>query len=308
MKISTNRKKGKTILRLASIIFAFVLSLSLAYGKTSTYVYAQSEAEALGKNYPSAVLDTSKIKDINYLKETFYYINPKTDISLSDIDIEKFLKYDLSIALDGDKPKVLIFHAHSSEMYSDSKNKNDGVIAVGEKLKEVLEQQYNIPTIHCTTAFDMLNGEKQRVSAYDRAEEDIARILKDNPSIEIIIDLHRDAVAMEDKLVTIINSNPTAQIRFVNGLSKIYNSGILEPIEDLPNPYVFDNLAFSFNLQLTANSLYPDFAKKIYVAPYRYSLHMLPKSLIIYVGAQTNTQREAENAAPIIAEILAGNI
>ena len=47
------------------------------------------------------------------------------------------------------------------------------------------------------------------------------------------------------------------------------------------------------------------FTRRIYINAYRYSLHMLPKSLLIEVGAQTNTKEEVLNSMDILAEILA---
>jgi len=267
-----------------------------------------SELETSEKAYPVSIFEEAKKQSLIYLPD-YFYIDTRTDLSLSDLDVQKFMEYDLNISLDETNPKVLIFHTHSLEMYSDSENASDGVIAVGKRLKEILEQQYNIPTIHNTTAFDVVDGNPNREGAYERMEYEISKIIIENPSIEIIIDLHRDGVNYDTRLVTIIDSKPTAQIQFVNGLSKAYNNdGILESIEDLPNNYIFDNLAFSFIMMQTANELYPGFARAIYLAPFRYSLHMLPKSLLIDVGAQTNTQEEANNAVPIIAEILAKTI
>jgi len=58
-------------------------------------------------------------------------------------------------------------------------------------------------------------------------------------------------------------------------------------------------------MQVTANTLYPGFTRKVYLNAYRYSLHFMPKSMLIEVGAQTNTKQEALNAADLIAEIIA---
>jgi stage II sporulation protein P len=58
-------------------------------------------------------------------------------------------------------------------------------------------------------------------------------------------------------------------------------------------------------MQLSANERYPGFARKVYLKPYRYSLHMLPKTLLVEVGAQNNTKQEALNAMEPLAEILA---
>ena len=57
-------------------------------------------------------------------------------------------------------------------------------------------------------------------------------------------------------------------------------------------------------MQVTANKLYPDFTRRIYINAYRYSLNMLPKSMLIEVGAQTNTKSEAQNAMEPLADIL----
>ena len=92
---------------------------------------------------------------------------------------------------------------------------------------------------------------------------------------------------------------------FFNGICRLNKNGALQSIQSLPNQYITDNLAFSFNMQLVANKLYPGFTRRIYINAYRYSLHMLPKSLLIEVGAQTNTKEEVLNSMDILAEILA---
>jgi len=94
----------------------------------------------------------------------------------------------------------------------------------------------------------------------------------------------------------------------VNGLGRRFRNGEIIPVTSLPNPYRRENLAFSFNLQLAANQMYPDFARRIYLLEYRYSLHMSPRSILLEVGAQNNTFEEALNAVPPIANIIASII
>ena len=64
-------------------------------------------------------------------------------------------------------------------------------------------------------------------------------------------------------------------------------------------------------MQVASGQLYPDFARKIYLKGYRYNLHFCPKSLLVEVGAQTNTLEEAMNAmdplARILDQVLGGN-
>lgn len=278
-------------------------------------IYYQEEADNtnIGTHFTKENLtreDIDRLTDLNFVKANFYTIDKKTGIMENDFDAESFLTADLTIDTAASGPKVLIFHTHSHEGYADSdkNDMNDGVILVGEKLKDILETKYNIKTVHNTARYDAVDGKPQIIGAYERVEPAIRKILKENPSIEVVIDLHRDGVSEDIRLVKELNGKPTAQIMFFNGLSKLNKDGLLTPLDNLYNPYITTNLAFSFNMQLTANELYPDFTRKIYLNAYRYSLHMAPKSLLVEVGAQTNTKQEALNAMEPLAEILAENI
>ncbi len=251
--------------------------------------------------------DIKNLKDLNYLKSNFYIIDHRTDLIEGDIDAEKFLNMDFSIDKSTDGPKVLIFHTHSCEMYSDSdpsKGMSEGIWGVGEELKNILEQKYNIRVMHDTGRYDFVDGKNQILGAYERMEPAIMRILSDNPSIEVVIDLHRDGVNEGVRLISDVNGKTCAKVMFFNGLCRLNENGSLNDISSLPNPYLKDNLAFSFNMQVTANKLYPEFTRKIYLNAYRYSLNMKPKSLLVEVGAQTNTKQEAKNAMEPLADVL----
>ena len=120
-------------------------------------------------------------------------------------------------------------------------------------------------------------------------------------SDEVLIDLHRDGVAEGKRLVTQINGKDTAKIMFFNGISHTISQGA---VEYLPNPYIEDNLAFSFQLEYQAALYYPSFYRGIYLAGLRYNLHLRPKSLLVEAGAQTNTVQEVKNAMEPLADIL----
>ncbi|MCJ7855709.1 stage II sporulation protein P [Lachnospiraceae bacterium NSJ-143] len=250
--------------------------------------------------------DLKQLKDINYLKRNFYTIDHRTDLLASDVDVDEFLNMDLSIAKDSG-PKILITHTHSCEMYADSdasKGVSEGIWGVGEELKNILENKYGINVMHDTGRYDVVDGRNQILGAYERMEPAVTKILQENPSIEVVIDMHRDGVNEDVRLVDDVNGKTCAKIMFFNGLCRLNENGSLNNIDSLPNPYLRDNLAFSFNMQVTANKLYPDFTRKIYLNAYRYSLNMKPKSLLIEVGAQTNTKQEAKNSMEPLADIL----
>ena len=164
-----------------------------------------------------------------------------------------------------------------------------------------MNQQYGIETYHHTGVYDLVNGKLDRSKAYQLAEPDVQKILKDNPSIEVVIDLHRDGVAEGTHLVTEVDGRQTAQIMFFNGLSRTRANG---NISYLPNPYLEDNLAFSLQMEIAAAKYYPGFARHIFLRAYRYNMHFKPKTLLVEAGAQTNTVEEMRNAMELLAELL----
>ena len=119
--------------------------------------------------------------------------------------------------------------------------------------------------------------------------------------MQVLLDIHRDGVAENKHLVTTINGRPTAQIMFFNGLSRKKNSGVLSGLE---NPYLQENLAFSFQTEYLCDLWYPGFSRCIYLKAYRYNLDLLPRSMLVEVGAQTNTVEEAKNAMLLLADVL----
>jgi stage II sporulation protein P len=254
--------------------------------------------------------NVDKLRDLEYLSSKFY-IQENTRVNETDFNVDKFLETDLKIDTLISGPKILIFHTHIHEMYADSNpdRLEDGVYGVGQALEEALEVKYNIDVLHHKGIYDYSDGRVVISASYERMEPDIKKILEENPTIEVVIDIHRDGLKDESrKLLTNINGVDTAQIMFVNGMTKILKDNTLTSIDSLPNFNLATNLAFSFNMQLTANALYPNFTRKVYLKPYRYSLHLAPKTLLTEVGAQTNTMREARAAAEPLAEILANVI
>lgn len=252
-----------------------------------------------------------KMKDFSYLKSHFYIVDSRTTLFAADINVEEALGLDFSIQPSKKKPKILIFHTHSHEGFADSdmsKGLDEGIWGVGERLKEILEEKYGIAVLHDDGRYDVVNGKSQITGAYERMEPPIRRILKENPSIEVCIDMHRDGVGEDTRLVTEVNGKPCAQVMFFNGLCRLNKGGTPQAIEGLENPYLRENLAFSLQMKVAAERLYPGFSRRIYVNAYRFSLHMLPRSTLIEVGAQTNTREEALNAMEPLAEVLAATL
>lgn len=243
-----------------------------------------------------------KLRDFEYLLSNFYTVDSSTMIGAEQLNVDDLLGRNMKISREGNEPKILIFHTHSQETFVDSVpgDISTGIVGIGQYLTELLNAK-GIPTLHDFGVYDIINGKLDRSEAYENAEASIRPILEANPSIEVAIDLHRDGVAETTHLVTQINGKPTARIMYFNGLSRSRTNG---DITYLYNPYIQYNLAFSLQMQLASERMYPGFVRHIYLKAYRYNLHLLPKSLLIEAGAQTNTVEEMKNAMEVLADTL----
>lgn len=250
-------------------------------------------------------IDTSieKMSDFNYLLSNFYTVDSTTMIREDELKGAELMAKNMKIDESDDGPKILIYHTHSQEMFADSVagDTSTSIVGIGDYLTSLLNDTYHISTLHHTGVYDLIDGKLDRSLAYDMAKPDIQKILEENPSIEVVIDLHRDGVGEGTHLVTEVNGKQTAQIMFFNGLSKTRANG---EIDYLANPYIQDNLAFSLQMQVAANNKYPGFARRIYLRGYRYNMHFMPKSLLVEAGAQTNTVQEMKNAMEVLADLL----
>ena len=272
---------------------------------------SQALAGTAGGRFPGLGIHMEKLADYDYMMQNFYSIHPTTTAGRELMDAEHFLSMDLSLDLgngqDGStaqmapkEPQILIYHTHSQETFSDyPENPEATITGVGAYLSELLEGKgYSV--IHDDGVYDYRDGKLDRSRAYTYALEGIQGILQKYPSIEVVLDLHRDGVAEGTRLVTEINGKPTAKIMFFNGTSQTPDG----PIEYLPNPNREANLAFSFQMQLKAAGMYPGFTRKIYLKGLRYNQHVRARSALIEVGAQTNTYEEARNVMEPLAHIL----
>ena len=172
---------------------------------------------------------------------------------------------------------------------------------MGDYLEQILEQQYGVSVLHHKAVYDEngVNG------AYTRMGEDIEQVLKENPSIQVVIDMHRDGVDEDTRLVSQIDGKDVAQIMLVTGVSRSFDeNGDLQMIDYLPNENLDSVLALGFQMKMATDAIYPGFMRPLYLSCWRYSTYMLPRSMLLEVGAQTNTLEEAKAAMEPFAEIL----
>ncbi len=250
-----------------------------------------------------------QLSDFEFLVSNCYLVDSSTSVNPDELDASNLLGMDMSVDLSGEDYKVLIYHTHGSESFIDSRPgvTEDTVIGVGDELTRLLES-YGIKVYHDRNIYDMVDGVLDRSYAYDLSGDSVDDILAQYPSIEVVIDLHRDGVRDDLHLVKDINGLPTAQIMFVNGVSRLNVNG---DIDYLYNPNKISNLAFSLQMYLEGKATYGDLMRRIYIRGYCFNLDKMPRAALVEVGAQTNTVQEAKNAmiplANIIYNVLSGS-
>lgn len=223
------------------------------------------------------------------------FLKNETDYSVSENTFKSTpLKFSENSA-------VLIIHTHTTECYSPQENisipdngrstdESKNMIVVGKVLKETLED-LGIPVIHDTTFHDYPSYQ----GAYGRSLATAKKHLSENKKIELILDIHRDAITTENgnkvKLVKEINGEACAQLMIVCGTD---GGG-------LSHPGWRNNLNFAVKLQQNMNSAYPGLMRPINVRKERFNQHLTPGSLIIEVGTHGNSLEEAKTSAAFIA-------
>ncbi len=205
------------------------------------------------------------------------------------------------------QPKVLIVHTHTSEAYTQSEgytytpsdtyrteNTDYNICRVGQALAESLEKN-GVSAIHDTTSHDYPSYS----GCYNRSLETIQKNLALCPTVDVVIDLHRDAIAAADgsylKTAAEIDGKTVAQALVVVGT----DAGGLE------HPDWQKNLSLGLKLQETLCNMYPGLARPLHLRTERFNGHALPGALLIEIGACGNTMEEALYTAELVGNALA---
>ncbi len=237
-------------------------------------------------------------------------INNQTSLTYN---LAEMLQNPVKIKLPTDGPQVLLIHTHSTEAYTqDSENtyassepsesqrtldKTQSVIRVGDEVAHVLEAN-GISVVHCREVFDNPSFS----GAYGRSLQAITEQLAKTPSIQVIIDIHRDSIVNSSgaicKTSCTIDGEDMAQLMLVMGSNA---SG-------LQHDNWRKNLNFAVNLQNRINAAYPSLMRPINLREQRFNEHMRTGSMLLEVGSSGNTLPEAISAAKRFAQVLADDL
>ena len=233
---------------------------------------------------------------------TVYFKN-ETDYA---IDMTSLLQKDSPVALGEQGVQVLIMHTHGTEAYTQSPghayvasgeyrttDSSANMLRVGQEICDILNDR-GVSAVHSRT----LNDYPAYNGSYNRALKDIQAHIQQYPTIQLVIDVHRDAIATGNtyyKTAAEVDGQQTAQLMFVTGT----DAG------GLTHDHWQDNLAFQAQLHDRLNSAYPGIMRPMSIRASRFNQHIRKGSMLVEVGACGNTLEEALAAAQIFANALA---
>ncbi len=242
--------------------------------------------------------DEQKQSDVNRsVSAGDVVIQNQSKLKITASDIEKLLSEPLQFKIKSDEkgPKVLIYHTHTTEGYmrntkdlqndkysSWTKDTRYSVVKAGNELANSLKSKYGISVLHNGTIHDSPDYN----SSYSNSLSTVTKYLKSYPSLQVLIDVHRDAIGGgEDKLrpVTVMSGKSTAQLMFVVGTN---GAG-------LKHPEWKENLKLVLKLQQKLVQKYPGIIKPVYISNNRYNQHLSKGSILIEVGGDGNTITES---------------
>ena len=287
--------------------------------KTDSTVLAKNLAytpDDIKKLVDSAKANESKDKRDGDIVEYFYDKSSATDVSgdilvrnASDksIDIDGVLKQEPDLKIENrNEPTVLIFHTHTTESYqmldrdfyavghtSRSFNSSENMVRVGTEIAAQL-QGAGFKVIHDKEIYD-----EKYSGAYDRSGKAIDEYLKKYPSIQVILDIHRDAIqdnsGTKTKPVATINGKKAAQIMIISGCEG-------DGVTDFPDWQY--NLRFALRLQKKCAEMYQGLARPLLFDNRRYNMYKGHCSLLVEMGSDANTLDEAAYSGRLLGDVL----
>lgn len=221
-------------------------------------------------------------------------------------DLEALLQRTLSWDLSSQEPTVLILHSHACESFTllpgqeDAKwynyrteNTQYNMVAVGDLLAQLLEAG-GITVIHDR----QLHDSPSYNAAYNNSRSSAQAYLEQYPSIQIVIDLHRDSALNGDgsqyATSAVVDGERSAQLMFVIGS---HTAG-------MPHPNWEENLSVALKLQVLLEKRAPGITRTTILRGQRFNHDLAPGAMIVEVGTAGNTQQEAMRTMPVLAEAI----
>lgn len=225
-------------------------------------------------------------------------------------DLAKELQQKLAVSFQKniEQPQVLIVHTHTTEGYltydtgfynptdvERTKDESRNICAAGEAIAQALRQE-GIAVVHDTTIHDF----PQYTGAYARSEKTVKAALAKYPTVQVVLDIHRDAILPSNTS----RNKPTAMVDGKKAAQMMIIAGVVSTNE-LPHPNWQQNFHFALQLQKALANRYPNLMRPLYLVASRYNQHLAPGYLLVEVGTDVNTVEEAVYSGSLLGKTLA---
>lgn len=203
---------------------------------------------------------------------------------------EERLHEDVISYPERDEAEILIYHSHITETFYPTtgeyftRDLDVTVAQLGVKTAKILEEEYGIPVMHYTEVFDI-----PRRTAYQKARPHISEILRDNPQISMVIDLHRDGVSRKSTTANIDGED-------MGKLLMVVGAGF-EGWEK--------NFEFALALQQEVEKINPKISRGVRRQGFTYNQDLHEQAVLVEIGGHLNSFEEVERTVPYLAEALA---
>ncbi len=281
--------------------------------KSKTETKSDNEAKepvTTAEEIPKEKRKTVVTETLNGTKSDLHYENiyVRNITKTETVDIKKELSKEMDIHIkDDDTVQVLIMHTHTTESYmpadigcystdwpTRSKNEKENMVAVGKVIADKLNEA-GIKTVHATDVHDS----PQYTGAYDRSGETVQKYLKKYPNIQVVLDIHRDAITNTDKSkvkpTVEIKGKKAAQIMIINGCQD-------GNIDNYPDWKI--NMRFALKLQQQIEKDNKGLARPLYFTCKEYNQRLTHGSLLIEMGSEANILDEAKYSAELLSDSL----
>jgi len=178
-----------------------------------------------------------------------------------------------------------IYCTHSDESYIPSDGKESisgrgGVYQVGEALRDALKSQ------GVNAVLDKTSHNPHDVNAYSRSRRTATKLLKQG--CVGLVDIHRDAVPA-DVYAARVNSQKVTRVKLVVGKQ---------------NPNMSSNLEFAKKIKAYMDEKCPGLSAGIFLGKGSYNQDLSPRSILVEVGAHTNSREDAQRGIEMFAQVL----
>ncbi|WP_066495287.1 stage II sporulation protein P [Abyssisolibacter fermentans] len=214
--------------------------------------------------------------------------------------IKNELNFNGDLCINKEKPYILIYHTHATEVYLPikddnfhSKKKEYSVMEVGEIINNTLNKKG-----HNTKQVQIYHDLPSYNKSYSRSLATIKKEIKKEKNIKVLIDIHRDGVPSNaayisksiDESKVCVNNKQAATFKFVIGA-------------DCPNKE--ELIKFAKYIMAISERMYPGLCKGLVIKPYgKYNLFLSDFSMLLEVGSNLNTIEEAKNTSVLLANVL----